>query len=349
MSEASMVEQLVPELSALVAQNTITTEQAHAVQQALHLGAVPEATRSRRALWSEAFTYIGGALIVVSAGLILSQAWTQLGIWGRPLVVGLAAAVLGVAGSFLSRTRHDDVMRRLCSTLFVGASALVAFTVGLILDELWVPKNDPNATNWLNPDPWVSSTIVLLCALSAGAVAVFGYRRARSAFGVVAIGAATGAFAAASGVLLWELLRHGKGDNAVVAGLFLMLVGIAWLLVTNRGIFDESNAANIVGLAMLFIGGLFLSQQSFVELPAVVQLVMGVILFYVYLRNRAWPFLAAGILFLLSGGIQLVTRYVHGLLGAFVSLIFGILLLMVGIRLFREKQVLQDAPVADEH
>lgn len=330
-------EQLVPELANLVSEATITNEQAFAVQHALRLGMSSTGMRNRRALWSEAFTYLGGAVIVVSAGLILSRAWTQLGTWGRPVVVGIAASVLFVAATYLARSRRDDVMRRLCSTLFVGASALVAFTIGLIFTELWVPKNSPNSTHWIDPDPWVPPTIVMLCAFGAGGVAVFGYRRAKSAFGVMTLGVIVGTCSGALGVLTWVLVKGGSGDNAVMAGIFLMSTAVVWLLAVNRKIFREENAANLVGLAMIFIAGQMLRQQSIVELPAVIQVAIGLILFYVYLRKRAWPFLAAGLLFLLSGGIELVTRYVQGILGACISLIFGIVLLVTGLRLFRDK------------
>ncbi len=346
MNELPDLEQLIPELAALVSEETITIAQAHAVQHALRLGVSGSEIRNRRALWSEAFTYIGGAVIVVSAGLILSRAWTQLGTWGRPLVVAIASAILIMAATYLSRTRTDDVMRRLCSTLYVGAAALVAFTVGLIFNEFWVPKNSPNSMNWINPEPWVPPSIVMLCALAAGVVAVFGYFRAKSAFGVVALGVIVGSFSAALGVLSWELIKGGSGENAVIAGIFLMVAAVVWLLAVSRNLFIEENAANLVGLAMVYLASLLLRQQSFVELPSVIQVAIGLILFFVYLRNRSWPFLAAGLLFLLSGGIELVTRYVQGILGAFVSLIFGIVLLAVGLRLFREKpsQAVASAP-----
>lgn len=333
-------ELLKPALQKLVDDETLTVAQAMAAQKALakdssKMGEVE--SRSRRSLISEALTYIGGAVIVVSAGLLLSQAWDQLGTWGRPAVIGAAAIVLFIAGFLLSRQATQDSLRRLSSTLFVGSGALVAFTIGLITNEIWVPKNDPNEIYWVNPKPWVYMTIALLCALGGGLVAAFGYQKAKSAFGVIAQLFAADVFVFAIGALIW-IQMFGDNEFPQYGSLALLVLGAFWIYAAEKEFFEETNAAAIGAILTLSF-----AVQSFrgylTEWSVPVGMIAGGLMFLaLYMYGRKWPWLAGGIGGMLIGGIELLTRYVEGIGGALGSMALGIALLVLGIRLFKERK-----------
>lgn len=328
-------EKLKPALQKLVDDGTLSAAQALAAQTALRTTSGSEVSRSRRSLFSEALTYIGGAVIVVSAGLLLSQAWDQLGTWGRPAVIGAAAVVLFIAGMLLSRNAAVDTLRRLCSTLFVGAAALAAFTIGLITSEIWIPQNDPNAAYWINPKPWVYMTIALLCALGGGLVALAGYFRAKSALGVIAQLFAADVAVFALGALVW-IKFYGDDDFPSYGSLALIILGAAWIYVAEKELIAETNSVAIG--AILTLG---FAVQSFRDLLAdwaipTGMIAGGLMFLALYLYGRKWPWLAGGIGGMLFGGIELLTRYVEGIGGALGSMALGVALLILGTRLFKE-------------
>ncbi len=327
-------DRLKPALQKLVDQGTLTAHQAFAAQTALR-GSVSTEGRSKKSLFSEALTYIGGAVIVVSAGLLLNQAWDELGTWGRPAVIGVGAALLFVAALFLSRSSKDDTLRRLSSTLFVGSGALVAFMVGLVFSQFWIPERTDEQLYWVNPKPWVYMTITLLCALSAGAVAWFGYQKAKSALGVLAQILTANIAGFAIGALIW-IQFYGDDSFPSYGSIVLLMLGLFWIYTCETEKFEEFNAAGVGAiLTMLFAVQTFREQLPTWSIPTL-EVLGGVGLLALYLIGRKWPFLAGGIGGILSGGVELLTRYVHGIGGALGSMALGIILLILGTRLFKE-------------
>ncbi len=326
-----------PELQKLVDQGVLSSEQALAAQIAL-IG-VPEekSDRTRRSLFSEAITYIGGAVIVVSAGLILNETWAQLGTWGRPGVIGLGAALLFAAAYLVSRDTHQEQVRRLSSTLFVGSAGLTAFTIGLITNELWIPRRDPNDIYFINPKPWVYMTIALLCALGGGLVAYFGYLRAKSAIGVFAQILAADVFVFAIGALIWNSI-YGDDDFPSFGSLALVVLGSYWIYAAEKKVFQEVNVTAFASILTLFFAlTSFRDLLPIWSVPAIT-IVGGFVYLALYLNSRLWPWLFGGIGGLLIGGVELLVRYVEGLGGALGSMLLGIVLLVIGTRLFRDKQ-----------
>ena len=332
-------ENLKPALKELVDAGTLSAAQALAAQQALmsQVGTVSVGeNRSRRSLFSEALTYIGGAVIVVSAGLLLSQAWEQLGTWGRPAVIGGASIALFIAAFLLSKDLTVDTIRRLCSTLFVGSAALMAFTIGLITNEFWIPKNDPGEIYWVNPKPWVYMTIALLCAVGAGLISWFGYQRAKSAFCILAQILATDIALFAVGALIWIQI-YGDRDFPSYGSLVLLVLGGVWIYLAEKEKFIEVNAVAFGGMFTLLFAIQTLREQLPDWATPIAMILGGFGLLGLYLNGRRWAFLVGGIGGTLIGGIELLTRYVEGVAGALGSMLLGIALLVLGTRLFKER------------
>lgn len=326
-----------PKLKKLVEDGTLTQAQAIAAQTAL-LGSTPDQeSRSRKSLFSEALTYIGGAVILISAALILSETWQQLGTWGRPAVIGGAALLLFIAALLLSRDTKLQQMRRLSSTLFVGSAALVSFTIGLITTQLWIPQREPNDIYFINPKPWVYMTIALLCALGGGLVSYYGYLRAKSALAVFAQVLAADVAVFSIGALIWTSI-YGDNEFPSYGSLALLVIGGFWIYATEKEIFQESNVTALGSIITLLI-----AVQTFRDLlpdwvVPVGTIGGGLLYLFLYLQSRRWPWLLGGIGGFLVGGIELLTRYVEGLGGALGSMALGIALLVLGTRLFRERQ-----------
>ncbi len=328
---------LKPALRKLVDEGTLSEQQALAAQTALLGHSAEQASRSRKSLFSEALTYIGGVVILVSAGLILSETWEQLGTWGQPGVIGSAATLLFVAAYLLSRDTKLEQVRRLSSTLFVGSAALVAFTIGLITNELWIPRRDPNDIYFINPKPWVYMTIALLCALGGGLVSYFGYLRAKSALAVLAQVIAADVAIFSVGALIWISI-YGDNDFPSYGSLALLVLGGFWIYAAEKELFAE---VNVTALGSLFT--LTFAVQTFRELlPDWVvptgMIVGGMLYLMLYLQSRKWPWLLGGIGGFFIGGIELLTRYVEGLGGALASMALGIVLLVLGTRLLKERK-----------
>lgn len=337
MDTHSASDQLVPELVALVDSQVINEAQAHEVQRALHLSEGSITQRSRRSLISEAITYIGGAVIVVSAILLLSTTWESLGQWGRPGVMAAAGLVLGGAATLLGQERHDDARRRLCSTLYVASSIVSAFALGLLLSEFWVPKNEPMDVTYIEPAMWVMPVIFMLTTALAGVIGVLGYRRANSALGVMGLAAALGGFVEASGLLIWWEIK-GEETYPFLGFVFLFVAACGWLTAAQRNVFTEVLMAKALAMLGLIIAVEGLRSPLPEDFASIALLGLGVTMLWKYMQNREWVYLVGGIAPLLMGGIEVLTRYVSGPLGSLASMGFGIVILVVGLRLFKEKQ-----------
>lgn len=337
MDTHSAPQNIVPELARLVESQVINKSQAREVQTALGLSQGSVINRSRRSLLSEAITYIGGAVIVVSAILLLSTTWESLGQWGRPGVLAAAGLILGVAATFLGHDRHDDPRRRLCSTLYVASSVVSAFALGLFLSEFWVPKNDPMASIYVDPAMWVMPVIFMISTTLAGVIGVIGYRRANSALGVIGLAAALGGFVEALGMWIWWEIK-GEETYPFLGFVFLFVVASGWLVAAKRNVFKEDLVAKSLGLLGLVIAVEGLRSPLPEDFASISLLGLGLTMLWTYMQNREWVFLVGGIAPMLMGGIEVLTRYVSGPLGSLASMAFGIVILVVGLRLFKEKQ-----------
>jgi hypothetical protein len=326
----------------------LTQEQALATQLALGdkvtsspLGA--EESHSRRAIISEALTYVGFVFVIAASALLTSQAWESLGRWGRPALFAAGAGVLFGGGLWLRQSRRDSSGRRLSSTLFAGSQALVAATIALMLTEVWVPKNpagiDSSNVNWKVAPNWVGPSIALITALGALIVGLAYYTISHSALGHIALAIPSAAVVISFGELVnvWTSTNN-EGAPPRVGFALLFLGGLAWLWFADQEILREKVLGQALGIGALFIGLQGLDVNTRVWVAGLVLIALGVALLAMYLRNRSWPYLAGGIVGMFAGGVRMLVQYVHGTTGALASLILGVLLVVFGVRIVSSNQ-----------
>lgn len=338
-------------LKTLIEAGTITREQALAVADAMAHQAIAPVTPapvaklfpSRRAFISEALTYVGFVFVIAAAALLTSQAWDGLTVWGQAGLLGAGAAVLFGAGFWMNLSRKDDSGRRLSSTLFVGSEALVAGTTGLILNEIWVPKNpsylDAGSPLWQDPARWVIPTIVICVGFAALVVGVTGYLLSRSALGQLAMAAPSAAIAIGIGQLILALTTEPDNVGPDRIGFAILFAGgLLWIALEHYGYVHEKVIGQVLGIGALFIGLQGVGVDVKVWASSSVLIVLGLGLLVFYLQGHAWPYLAGGIIGMFAGGVRLLVEYVHGTGGALASLALGILLVFVGVRVVNDRR-----------
>lgn len=292
-------------------------------------GPGPEVDRSgARSRMAEIAGYVGGALVVAAASLVLSTTWGDLSTTARVVTLLVLALVLATAGVVTGRAsggfrelRHggDDVRRRLVSALFTGAAAAAAMGVATFVDEVnegWV--------EW--PSLAAGATLLLVAAAS--------YRPAPSALGqLAAVAGALIVIVSAVDRIPWP----SGGSLAMALG--LLAVGASWAVLTEAGILEEPIAGRFLAVALLLSGAQFMV----VDHPkAGYALTFAVALggFWLYLRTVSWPYLVAGVLGVTIVVTEAVMDWTDGSLGvAGGVLVAGLTLLAAsaaGLRAKRE-------------
>lgn len=290
-------------------------------------GAPLAATPVRRRL-AEVTAYIGGAFVVGAGVLFVSTTWDTLSTTVQVLLLLGSAVLLFGAGLAAALGRRDDaptgpVRRRLGSALFTGAAASAAFGVA-VQAESWLGRN-------------ASEELPVLIGATTGlVVALAGYRIAHSLAGQ--LGALVAAF---------TMVPSGLGslpsdtDSIIPLAVSFVGLGVAWLLVAERGWWHEQEAARVAGWVLMIIGAqtpLTVGDASWLS-----HLLTGAIAvagFGGYVIRRAWPYLAAGVVALTLVVPEALNDWFGDSLGAAgILLAAGLTLLgaaLAGLRLRQE-------------
>ena len=277
----------------------------------------------------EVVAYLGGALVLAAGALFLSEQWAALGFAPRVALLAMTTAVLLVAGAVAAkvpagepelRDAANDIRRRLAGALLTFGALTAAFLVGLVLDHSGTYEYP--GIYW----PAVAGAVVGVL------VAAVGYRLAPTALGLVGI---------LGGVLtlVMNLIDRIEwaGSEGDTAGLMLFATGVAWLVLTELGVFREVTVARALGAATTLLGA---------QVPAIdgthawlgyaLTLFVAVAGIVIYLRSVAWPYLAVSLLAVTLLVPEAVVDWTAGSLGAVGGvLIAGITLLLASYAGFR--------------
>lgn len=273
-----------------------------------------------RARLAEVVAYIGAALVLAAAALVVGQTWEDLSTGAQVGLLSAVAVVLigagfGVGGfqrglkesRLALQAETGAVRRRLSSTLLIGGGLAAASAVGVGLE----PTMDEHAllpaaltggmlalAAW-----WLTGTVITELALLAGLLTTLGGINTYTDLAepwpaVIACGVGLGWALLAVG----DLLRHRVMSEAI--GLFLAL-----------------NMANSASIGQ--------GEEPPAEWPAFVLLaVVAALAFTVYVRTRDWPGVVVGLLATVFLVIRMVQTYTEGAGTALGIMLAGVVLLL---------------------
>ena len=291
----------------------IDAQQAHAI-------AVFEASRSpdtetRVPLAAEAVGYIGAALVLAAAALLVGRNWDSMSTPARLTALILPTAVVWAAG-WWSRQSEESALRRLTSVLWaLGAIGLAAVAI-----EAWVDVVDAG------PDH--AAVFVGLAAL-CGAVPAWMATRAPLQLLVLAALSVTlglGLLSSLGDVIDAELF------DGPAPGMVLVVVGLGWIAAGVLNATGWDRLAVLVGFLVIVIGAQVL-RAGHDTMGVWVGLLVSVLLLAVGVgRSRNEVVLAGGIV-LLIWLPQFTLYYLEDVLGAEATLLLtGLVLLGLATR-----------------
>lgn len=235
-------------------------------------------SRRRWPLVVEALGYIGGALAISGAVLLVSRSWGSFGLSAR-LGLGVAVSIVLMVGGALVREHDDPALQRLrwslwlLSSVSAGATAALVMIDGFDVDEarsvatvvaavvalqnglLWTDHQRPvQQLLFLGALPvvvgagvshWLDTMPTGWCVTVVGSVLVWLGLARRTVLPVVtlAIGATTGVV----GVAMTVDWNVGIGLLAVVA----VASGYAWLALSPHSLVDDSQRVVLLVVAAM--------------------------------------------------------------------------------------------------
>lgn len=318
-------------VDALVRQGLLAPDQRDDAAAIVHRSLVAETaapTTPLRRRFAELAGYVGAAFVVSAAVIFAGTQWPRLSETQRVGLLVAAAAVLAVAGLALGRLgggfpalRHgaEPNLRRLASVLFVGAAATAGGAVGVQVSRM----------------ADVGSAAPLLLGFAAfTALATVGYLLTPSVVGQVAI--ALGAF-----LLVPQVLDQLGDVDAVAFGVAVLLIGLLWLVLAERGLWHEVLPGRVIGCILTVVGaqipvGDF--EQRWIAYAALFAVAAAA--FGMYVARRAWPYLATGVVAVTLAVPEALLDWTDDSLGpAGALLVAGVTLLvasLAGLRLRKE-------------
>lgn len=302
---------------ALVEREVLSAEQAETVLAEL------EAARSPRTPFgsgvSEVLGYVGGALVLGGAGLLLNMSWDDLGRTARAGLLVAVTVVLGAAGVVIAGGPRG--VRALAGTAPSARSRIVAvlFALGAGTAAMAV------ASEFENYDPSLGPFAGLV-------VALLGYLALPSVPGLLV----SGGFSVA---LVFAVTEEWFRSSTPVATVGLIVLGLVWALLAGAGKLVQRQVGLGVGAATALMGGQW---PVISEAPAwgyAATLVIALLCFAVYLAQQSAVLLAAGVVGVTLAVPEAVWDWTGGALGGPLAvLLVGVVLLAasgVGLRLHK--------------
>jgi hypothetical protein len=280
----------------------------------------------RVSLVAEAVGYLGAALVLTAAILLLDEVWPTLTEGGRISLAAIATAVVaGVA--WLLRDADEPALRRLRALLLGGTVVGAAMTAGLVGDRLDV-DDDLRAT---------------AVGLVASVVALPLYLRNRTWLQQAALLA--GLVVAGMGLL--EL--GTPAAEAALAGIVFVSLGVAWSALSWVDLLPPARSGDLLG-GLVALAGCQAIAFEHTLVGVVAGLVVSAALLWRSVAVSSTPLLVVG-----SGAVvvllpQLVFELFADTLGAPLTLlVIGLLLVLVAAAIVRVKAEVEEADAAGSH
>lgn len=180
----------------------------------------------------EVVGYVGAALALSAAGLILGEYWDRVTTWGQVALLALVTAIVLLGGALL-RDRTDPAVRRLVSLLWFAASVGTALTVGVAF-ETGLDSADRDTA--------------LAISLAVLGISLVVYRQRPAVLQQVALAVGVG------GVALSGLSYPQAEVDPLFFGLMLWSLGVAWLLLVHGRWLEPERTAQVMGALAVGIG-----------------------------------------------------------------------------------------------
>jgi hypothetical protein len=245
------------------------------------------------------------------------------------LVAAAAGFTIGAGGRSALRAPSEAVRRRLTSVLATGAAGSVAFGTGLLLGD--AIANEELA--------------VMLAALTALVVSLLGYVVAPTTVGQ--LGIAVPAF-----VMIPSGLSslHTDSTSTIPFGLLVLALGAGWLVLAERGVWQERLSARVVGSVLAVVGAQVPVSDNASWVGYLATAAVGAAAFGLYVGTRAWPYLATGVVAVTLAVPEAVNDWAGGSLGAAgILLATGVTLLVAALLGLRLRQEVQESDVVVPH
>ena len=317
--------QLPAPFDRLVANQTLTESQAHAVITALaersqpsHIVAPSGPHTLRTGLagrLAEIGAYLGAALVLAAGIVVVAQQWAEMSYAVRVSVMGGTAAALTLAaggvvvfahGRAWDDIRNGDTLRRLSGTLFSlgAAAAFGTVMVAMLSGQDVVTESE-------------ASQAFIVAGLTAMAILVIARLRADTPLGELGLFAASVAVTVGA-IQLWFT------DETVVIQWTVLTLGLAWALAaTFTQLMRYRVLVTCLGLFLAFFGSATIAEEAWSQRLALVALI--VIALAVYLTRPQWPYIAAATV----AAVVLTVTWVGEAVGAAMALLAAGLVVLV--------------------
>lgn len=273
----------------------------------------------------EVVAYLGAALVLAAGFLFVVRSWDDLGDVGQVSFLAAVTLVLAVAGGLTvpsrSAVRSADVRRRLSGTLLTTSALLAGVTVNVAMEVF----TDASFADVYWP------------GIAAGAVLVAGaavaYRFSSTAVGLV--GMVGGALDVAMN--LGSGLAPSGDDEAIGVGIAVFTVGVAWVILTEVGRFDQRTIARTLGAVVVVFGA---QVTSFTDDTSWLGYLMSAVVVgagvWLYLTRQDWPYLGAAVVAVTLVVPEAVSDWTNGSLGVVGGvLLAGVTLLVASLGGYR--------------
>jgi hypothetical protein len=198
---------------------------------------------TKTALVAEILGYLGGALALVAAIVLVGQFWTQLEVWARIALIGVTAAFVGGVAYALGGSASAAIVR-LSAFLHVLSTLALAVFVGLLLAEVADASEEVTLT-------WAAGSALVNSAWL--------WWRRKGTLQQAALFVAL-AVTAMSALNLFDALE------AEFAGLGLWGLGLAWGLLAWGGLVPPRDVGYFLAAAALLVGSMIFATPGQADL-----------------------------------------------------------------------------------